>query len=105
MTVINQAVALRRFHQGLYFLLGATNQGREKADSESFHAAVAVMAYLGAYAFPGDNLYNLRERLVASLSPLKDCADINAVVEKATEVAQVFRRPWSEPGAVDGPTI
>lgn len=105
MTVINQSVALRRFQQGLYYLLGTTNQGREKADSESFLAAVAIMAYLGAYAFPDDNLYNLRERLIAALDPLKDAADIEAVVEKATELAQVFRRPWSEPGAEDGPTI
>ena len=105
MTVISQPAALRRFHQGLYYLLGITNQGREKTDSESFDAAVAIMAYLGAYAFPDDNLYHLRQKLIAALDPLKDCADIKAVVEKATDLAEVFRRPWSEPAAEDGPTI
>jgi hypothetical protein len=48
MTVINQHAALRRFHQGLYYLLGTTNQGREKAASKSFLAAGVIMAYLGA---------------------------------------------------------
>lgn len=64
------------------------------------------MAYLGADAFPDDNLYHLRGKLVAALDPLRDCAaDIKAVVDKATGLAEVFRRPWSEPGAVDEPTI
>ncbi len=104
MTVINQAAALRRFHQGLFYLLGTTRQGETEVDQESFVAILAVMAYLGAYAFPGGNLHDLRKRLVAVLEPLKDTADIQAVVEKATALAEVFRRPWSEPGA-DEPTI
>ncbi len=105
MTVIDQAAAMRRFHQGLYYLLGTTNQGREKADPESFLAIVTIMAYLGAYAFPEDNLYHVKKKIIAALDPVKDCADIDAVVDKAIHLAEVFRRPWSEPGAPGEPTI
>lgn len=105
-TVISQDSAMRRFHQGLYYLLGTTNQGREKADTESFLAVVTVMAYLGAYVFPEDNLYHVRKKMVAALEPFRESADIEAVVEQATELAEVFRRPWSEtPSAMGERTI
>jgi hypothetical protein len=96
MTVINQEAASRRFHQGLLYLLGMSNGGREAVDSESFLAVVTVMAYLGAYVFPNDNLYDLKKKLVATLEPFNARADIDAVVEKAAGLAQAFRRPWSE---------
>jgi hypothetical protein len=96
MTVINQAAASRRFHQGLHYLLGVSNGGRQAIDAESLLAVVTVMAYLGAYVFPDANLYELKKKLVATLEPLNAVADIGAVVEKAAELAQAFRRPWSE---------
>ena len=105
MTVINQPVALRRFHQGLEYLLEMKRQGKEDVNSESVLAVVAIMAYLGAYAFPGDNLYHLRARLTAALDSLGDGTDVKTMVDRATELAEVFRRPWSEPGAGGEPTI
>ena len=95
MTVINQAAASRRFHQGLHYLLGTSNGGRQAIDADSLLAVVTVMAYLGAYVFPDANLYELKKKLVATLEPLNS-VDIEAVVEKAAELAQAFRRPWSE---------
>ena len=96
MTVINQEAASRRFHQGLLYLLGMSNGGQDTVDPESFLAIVTVMAYLGAYVFPDDNLFGLKKKLVATLEPFSARADIDAVVEKAAGLAQAFRRPWSE---------
>jgi hypothetical protein len=96
MTVINQAAASRRFHQGLLYLLGKSNGGRESVDPESFLAIVTVMAYLGAYVFPDDNLSGLKKKLVVTLEPFRTGADVEAVVEKACGLAEAFRRPWSE---------
>jgi hypothetical protein len=96
MTVINQAAASRRFHQGLLYLLGMSNGGRSAIDPESLLAVVTVMAYLGAYVFPDANLYEVKQKLVATLEPLRSIVDLETVVEKAAELAQAFRRPWSE---------
>jgi hypothetical protein len=97
MTVINEAAASRRFHQGLFYLLGKSNGGRETVDPESFLAVVTVMAYLGAYAFPDDNLNGLKKRLIAMLEPFSAGADVEAVVEKAAGLAEAFRRPCGTP--------
>ena len=96
MTVISQAAASRRFHQGLHYLLGMSNGGHQAIDAESLLAVVTVMAYLGTYVFPDANLYELKKKLVATLEPLNAVVDIEAVVEKAAQLAQAFRRPWSE---------
>ena len=96
MTVINQEVASRRFHQGLHYLLDMSNGGQEKIESESLLAIVTVMAYLGAYVFPDENLHGLKTKLVATLQPFDALVDVGTVVERAADLAQAFRRPWSE---------
>jgi hypothetical protein len=96
MTVINQAAASRRIDQGLHYLLGMSNGGRQAIGADSLLAVVTVMAYLGAYVFPDANLHELKKRLVGTLEPLNAIVDTEAVVEKAAELAQAFRRPWSE---------
>ena len=105
MTTINQAVAARRFHQGLFYLLGITGQGPSEAASESTLAVATVMAYLAAYAFPDCNLYDVKQRMLLAFEPLKTAADVESLVDKALRLAEVFRRPWTEPGNPDGPTI
>jgi hypothetical protein len=105
MTTINQATALRRFHQGLFYLLGMTDQGREKPAPEIILAVTTVMAYLAAYAFPDDNLYGVKQRMQLAFEPLKSAADVEGLLNKALDLAEVFRRPWTEPGDLDGPTI
>lgn len=105
MTTFNQAVAARRFHQGLYYLLGITDQGRKKPEPESLLTVATVMAYLAAYAFPGCNLYDVKQRMLVAFEPLKSAVDVESPLDKALDLAEVFRRPWTEPGELDGPTI
>lgn len=105
MTKINQAAATRRFHQGLSYLLGTSGQGR-KPDPEMLLAVATVMAYLGAYAFPDCNRHELKQRMLFTFEPLKkDAVDVDPLVDRALDLAEVFRRPWTEPGDPDGPTI
>ncbi|MBE3050162.1 hypothetical protein IMZ48_48230 [Candidatus Bathyarchaeota archaeon] len=59
MTRITQPAAQRRFHQGLHYILGMTDQGRRSADPEELLAVTSIMGYLAAYAFPDCNLYDL----------------------------------------------
>jgi len=103
MTTINHEVAARRFHQGLYYLLGITDRGRKNAEPESVLAVSIVMAYLAAYAFPDCNLYDLKQRMVVALEPLKSAVHVESLVHKAVDLAEMFRRPWTEPGDRMGP--
>lgn len=104
MTVIDQAVAMKRFHQGLYYLLGFHESG-EGAHADSFLAVVTVMAYLGAYAFPQENLHGLKVKMTAALEPFQSSIDVESTVARAVQLAEVFRRPWSEPGSTGEATI
>ena len=104
MTVINEGAAQRRFDQGLDHILGITNLGQTTGDPAEVLAVTTVMAYLAAYAFPDGNLWEIRQRMIAALDPLKTCTDVEALVMRATTLAEVFRRPWTEP-PTDGPTI
>jgi hypothetical protein len=103
-TLITQDAASRRFEQGLHFLLEKTNLAREGLDDETFLAVVAVMGYLAAYVWRDENLYGVRKQMVTVLEPWRHTTDIERIVSRATELAQVFRRPWSEP-LNDPPTI
>jgi hypothetical protein len=102
MTVINQAAASRRFHQGLHYLLGMSHANRGVVEPDAFLAVVTVMAYLAAYVFPDDNLFGVKKKLVAALQQFDGTVDVEAVVEKAAALAQAFRRPWSEEPSVTG---
>ncbi len=105
MTSINQQVAARRFHQGLFYLLGIIDQGRKNPEPDSVLAVSTVMAYLAAYAFPNCNLYDVKQRMLVALEPLKSSVNVESLLDRALELAEVFRRPWTEPGDPDGPTI
>jgi hypothetical protein len=105
MTTINQPTALRRFHQGLFYLLGTSDQGRKTPDPETLLAVTTVMAYLAAYAFPEGNLHDLKQRMTLAFEPLKNVVDVQTLLDKGLTLAEVFRRPWTEPGNPEGPTI
>lgn len=105
MTTIKQEVAARRFHQGLFYLLGMTDQGRKNPEPESVLAVSTVMAYLAAYAFPDCNIYDVKQRMLVALEPIKSAVDVESLLDKALGLAEVFRRPWTEPGDPDGPGI
>jgi hypothetical protein len=51
---------------------------------------------LGAYAYPDANFYHLRQAMMTALEFLKPKVDVELLVNRATEVAEVFRRPWTE---------
>ena len=82
MTVINREAATKRFHQGLYFLLGMSKGGREPVDADTFLAVITVMAYLGAYVFPDENLSGLKKRLIATLDAFSEQADVETIVDR-----------------------
>ena len=97
MTVINEDVAKRRFHQGLYYLSGLAAKPEAQIKFETALPVLSVMAYLGAYAYPGGNLYDLKQVMIAALEPLKGELDVESLVDRALEISEVFRRPWTEP--------
>jgi hypothetical protein len=105
MTTINQAAALRRFHQGLFYLLETSDQGSKKPDPDTLMAVATVMAYLAAYAFPGGNLYELKQKMLFAFEPLKPAVEVEPLLDRAIALAEVFRRPWTEAGDRGGPTI
>ncbi len=105
MTRITQPAAERRFHQGLHYILGMTDQGRKTADLEELLAITCVMGFLAAYAFPGCNLYEVKQRMLLAFEPLRSSIDVELLLDRALKVATVFRRPWTEPGDPTGPTI
>jgi hypothetical protein len=44
--------------------------------------------------------------MLFTFEPLKkDAVDVDPLVDRALDLAEVFRRPWTEPGDPDGPTI
>jgi len=104
-TVITQEVATQRMKQGLFYLLGTRDRGEKNADPQSVLAVSTVMAHLAAYAFPECNLYEAKQRLLSAFEHLKNTVDTELVLDKAFELAEVFRRPWTEPAGRDGPTI
>ena len=105
MTRINEDVAMRRFHQGLFYLIGAATKEDRKIEGDTVLAVTSVMAYLGAYAYPGGNLYDLKQVMKGAFEPLKSKMDIETTIDRAIEIAEVFRRPWTEPGAQGESTI
>jgi hypothetical protein len=104
-TSISQAAASRRFHQGLFYLLGSSDQGRQKPDPEVLLAITTVMAFLAAYAFPGGNLHDVKQRMLIAFEPFKNVVDIEPLLDRALALAEVFRRPWTEAGNPDESTI
>ena len=63
------------------------------------------MAYLGVYAFPGENVCGVKQQMIAPFEPLRDGTDIDVILEKTLRLAEVLRRPWSEPPNPGEPTI
>ena len=104
-TVITQEVATQRMQQGLFYLLGVGDRGQKNPDAESVLAVSTVMAYLAAYAFPECNLFEAKQSLLSAFGPLKNTVDAERVLDKAFQLAEVFRRPWTEAAGRDGPTI
>ena len=96
MTVITEEIAKRRFHQGASYLMGLASRSKEELDPQEVMGVVSIMAYLGAYAHPDSNLYDIRQVLKVALDFLKPNMDIELLVNRATENAEVFRRPWTE---------
>lgn len=105
MTRITQPAAERRFHQGLHYVMGMTDLGQKTADAAELLAVATVMGYLAAYAFPGGNLYDAKQRMLLAFGPLRSCMQVEPLVDRALRLAEVFRRPWTEPGDATGPTI
>lgn len=105
MTRITRPAAERRFHQGLHYLFGMTQRGQKTADAEELLSVTTVMGYLSAYAFPDCNLYEAKQRMLLALEPLRSSIDVEALVDRALRLAEVFRRPWTEPPDPAGPTI
>lgn len=105
MTVITEDAAKKRFHQGAYYLLGMAANAETKLSPQTALPVLAVMAYLGAYAYPGGNLYDLKQVMVMALEPVQDKLNVVSLVDQALEYAEVFRRPWTEPGSAGEPTI
>ena len=104
-TIITQEVATQRMRQGLFYLLGVGDRGQKNPDAESVLAVSTVMAYLAAYAFPECNLFEAKQSLLSAFGPLKNTVDAERVLDKAFQLAEVFRRPWTEPGSSNEPTI
>jgi hypothetical protein len=82
-----------------------TDQGRRSADPEELLAVTSIMGYLAAYAFPDCNLYDLRQRMLLAFEPLRPSIDVELLVDRSLKLAEVFRRPWTEPGDPSGPTV
>ena len=95
MTTITQESASRRFHQGAYYLLGLVANS-DHLDPQEVIGVASIMAYVGAYAYPDKNLFEFRQVLTLALEFLKSKMDLEMVVNRATENAEVFRRPWTE---------
>ena len=102
---VTQAAAARRFHQGLHYILGMTDRGRNTAGLEDLLGITTIMAYIRAYAFPEGNLFDLKQRMLLVFEPLRDSVDAESLVDRALRLAEVFRRPWTEPIDATGPTI
>jgi hypothetical protein len=105
MTRITQHAAERRFHQGMLYILGMTDQGRKTPDPGELLAVASIMGYLAAYAFPDCNLYDVKRTMVLAFEPLSSSVEVERLVDQALKLAEVFRRPWTEPGDPTGPTI
>ena len=96
-TRITQSAAARRFDQGLNHILTITDQGRKPINLEELLGTTTIMAYIAAYVFPDANLFELRQRLLLAFVPLQGSIDTELLIERATSLAEVFRRPWTEP--------
>lgn len=104
MTRITQQVSERRYHQGPLFLAESYVRGQAGLSSDDVLATLAIMAYIGAYAFPDVNLHGLKQRMLSEIQVFLP-PDSEQLVDRALSVAKVFRRPWTEPGAAGEPTI
>ena len=94
--VITKEAAERRFRQGLEFLhISASHHG--SIDLQTAIGVVAVMSYLGAYAFPDDNIHLFKQRMRQFLEPVGDSIDVDLVIDQGVDISEVFRRPWTEP--------
>lgn len=96
MTAITEESAKRRFHQGVFYLTGLASRSDKELDPQEVMGVVSIMAYVGAYAYPDRNLYEFRQVLTLALEFLKAKIDIELLVNRATENAEMFRRPWTE---------
>ena len=105
MTVISEDAAKRRFYQGLNCLFEMAAKQDQELDCETVVAVLSVMAYLGAYAYPSGNLYDLKQVMLLAMEPLKEKLELEPAIDKALELAEVFRRPWTEPCPLSGNTI
>jgi hypothetical protein len=105
MTKITQPTAMRRFEQGLQALADIRHTEEDSVKTEVQFAVVAIMAYLGAYAFPKENLYGLKQKLRDALADEFTPDQIERVIDRAVDVAECFRRPWEESGSREEPTI
>jgi hypothetical protein len=76
--------------------MGVAALSDKELDPKDVMGVVSVMAYLGAYAYPDANLYHLRQAMMVALEFLKPKMDVELLVNRATEMAEVFRRPWTE---------
>jgi hypothetical protein len=95
MTTITQESAGRRFHQGAYYLMGLVAKS-DRLDPQEVIGVASIMAYVGTYAYPDKNLFEFRQVMTLALEFLKPNMDLEMVVNRATENAEVFRRPWTE---------
>ena len=91
--------------KGLNHILTITDQGRKPINLEELLGTTTIMAYIAAYVFPDANLFELRQRLLLAFVPLQGSIDTELLIERATSLAEVFRRPWTEPSDPIGPTI
>jgi hypothetical protein len=96
LTAMSHESAERRFHQGAFYLMDMAAWSDKEFDPKDVMGVVSVMAYLGAYAYPDANLYHLRQAMMTALEFLKPKMDVELLVNRATEMAEVFRRPWTE---------
>ena len=96
-TTIYQPAAKRRFYQGLQSFRAVRRDTPGGLDSESDLARMAVLTYLGAYAFPECNLDEFKQILLDTLRPDFPPEQLEPLVDKAIHIAEKFRRPWEEP--------
>jgi hypothetical protein len=102
-TKITKDKAIRRFNQGLIYLIGAVTTDGKGIQGDEILAVASIMAYLGAYG-SDQNIYGFKQAMNLAFEPLKTKIDVESTVNRAVEIAEIFRRPWTEPGEEE-PTI
>jgi len=79
----------------------------DRLNPQEVIGVASIMAYVRTYAYPDKNLYEFRQVMTLALEFLKPKMDLEMVVNRATENAGFFRRPWTEapPRDVEARTI